>query len=825
MDIDTDEPLFSHRTPVNKDYDISDSDDDALSSSELGHDGLKDLNISSKLKEMLGLGFNKQDDTYDMDDESEDDLSFYKPPPFLKDNDTQMKDRETSGTNKFMNFPFIPAESTPKPKNKPRIPKEKKKRREQQQKKKKEVDIMEHDNTHLNSLFQKLKEGGESSDEEVNNQLYKKNVQKQKKGRRSRKDQGSLFSAVDENGEKLIRTTELLNTSSDESDQDHVLSKKDALDMYKETDRLRRIADVKIQPRIQKKSINDLITRIQQNRERRDQLLEKQKEPVSSPLPPPVTEYHSDEDDLEVIGGPITLSPSCPNPAFHLSPIRHISSVQRIHNQQLMSKMSRQLYEHKMKMEEEAKNRGIYRTALERAKTVLEREKDAEMFESEVKRRFGKDKNNLDEDEEDEEGDEDYDEDAEDVDIFAELSGQEEDDDEEEDIYSEQENEENEENEDAQAVDSADSDSDNGMAKGAFKRWKGKKSKSLFDDDENEDVPTKMKTLSKPVPSNSIANFFQKKAEEVEEGTENIERKPLSRLIKKEDVADDISANDGHEMMEVDEPIQPQRIKPSIPIHPKLKTRYFEEEAEVEEDEFFEAGGSDEEEGENLDEFEDDDLLVRENEETENIDEAMLRELRNKQEIESEKNMHDRIMKDIINGDYRKRKGAAEDGLLLQDYDLYDDDEDQDLIEIRRRAAIKRQKMLEGNGDILETLASNPKTAAFAKAARSFIEGTDVQGFSDSEDEVEEYVDDQTKSKKLFILDESDDEVEEMEERKPVEVTERFVTLDESDDEPEESGALSAEARPLEMKTADDRNILMDGFLDDDDDDFGIEYS
>lgn len=66
--------------------------------------------------------------------------------------------------------------------------------------------------------------------------------------------------------------------------------------------------------------------------------------------------------------------------------------------------------------------------------------------------------------------------------------------------------------------------------------------------------------------------------------------------------------------------------KQSMPLskNPMRNVEYFEEEAEEEEDEFYGAGGSDGEEGENLDEFEKDDLLVEDNDE--HVDEAVLRE-------------------------------------------------------------------------------------------------------------------------------------------------------------------------------------------------------
>lgn len=78
--------------------------------------------------------------------------------------------------------------------------------------------------------------------------------------------------------------------------------------------------------------------------------------------------------------------------------------------------------------------------------------------------------------------------------------------------------------------------------------------------------------------------------------------------------------------MDIDEPVVRPKIHKQRPetTDPKEKSEYFEEEAEEEEDEFFGAGGEDIDNGENLDEFEEDDLLVHENDE--HVDEAALRD-------------------------------------------------------------------------------------------------------------------------------------------------------------------------------------------------------
>ncbi len=110
------------------------------------------------------------------------------------------------------------------------------------------------------------------------------------------------------------------------------------------------------------------------------------------------------------------------------------------------------------------------------------------------------------------------------------------------------------------------------------------------------------------------------------------EEKPLSRLVRRENkiisdeepedeaVADSID----DDAMDIDQPLPVRKLPKPQPLGPKEKNEYLEEEAEEEEDEFFGAGGSDGEHGENLDEYEKDDLLVEEN--NEHIDEAVHRE-------------------------------------------------------------------------------------------------------------------------------------------------------------------------------------------------------
>lgn len=111
---------------------------------------------------------------------------------------------------------------------------------------------------------------------------------------------------------------------------------------------------------------------------------------------------------------------------------------------------------------------------------------------------------------------------------------------------------------------------------------------------------------------------------------EPIEDKPLGRLKRRviQPEVDEDEDDDVDDAMDIDEPVHVERRalrSPIIPRGPQEKNEFLEEEAEEEEDEFFGAGGEDIDTGENLDEFEEDGLLVHEN--NEHIDEAALREV------------------------------------------------------------------------------------------------------------------------------------------------------------------------------------------------------
>ncbi|KAI9487458.1 MAG: hypothetical protein EXX96DRAFT_79974 [Benjaminiella poitrasii] len=107
------------------------------------------------------------------------------------------------------------------------------------------------------------------------------------------------------------------------------------------------------------------------------------------------------------------------------------------------------------------------------------------------------------------------------------------------------------------------------------------------------------------------------------------------------------------------------------------------------------------------------------------------------QDKESDNNLIQRLITDIAGGGLRRQKAAAETGLMIDDIDLYD--EDNDLIAIRRAAEARRRKLLkQKGGDVLENLLNDPKTAAFAKAAQAIPDESLIAFLSESEPDEEE---------------------------------------------------------------------------------------
>ncbi|RUP47692.1 MRC1-like domain-containing protein [Jimgerdemannia flammicorona] len=179
-------------------------------------------------------------------------------------------------------------------------------------------------------------------------------------------------------------------------------------------------------------------------------------------------------------------------------------------------------------------------------------------------------------------------------------------------------------------------------------------------------------------------------------------------------------------------------VKPSV-VRPK--SNFVEDEAEEEEDEFMGLGGADGEDEDGPDEYEiDGDVVVR-NEETDRADQETVRQAFQKQVYERDAQLVDQLVKDVTSGGFMRRRGyggADGKGFGLDD-DYYFDDGD-DMMEMRRLEAARRKRMLlaKGGGDLLDKIAENPETAAFAKASKADIDEDECILLSDGGDDAEE---------------------------------------------------------------------------------------
>ncbi|KAL0081671.1 MRC1-like domain-containing protein [Phycomyces blakesleeanus] len=496
------------------------------------------------------------------------------------------------------------------------------------------------------------------------------------------------------------------------------------------------------------------------------------------------------------------------------SPVHNSRTTHRDLNKQLQERIAREMLERRKQMEEKARARGSYTSPEERAKQILEREREAARIKMEVDKHFMKntgannerdedeDENDGDYEEEGEEGDKKLrdgyavDEDMDEIQYSGEEEEEEDDDEEEEegrngDVEGDDGDDENELDEDAVGIskntrttgfDAANSsDEEESVLPNRNRKRRRNNKNILMDDDEVQEQITAPK---KPEPKNSITNFFNNQKTKTAlssdaADTEGLDKdlskgatKPLSRLVKRTIELDSSDTEMNIEQENEDDEdsneqniaiFKPKKIVPKSTLSakgPKEKSEYVEEEAQESEDEFYGQGGPEADENdENLDEYEQDGLLVERNEETDQMDEATLRAVFNKDMEERDKNMTQRLMNDITGGGLRRRLAAKEAGLMLEDYDFYDDD-DMDLVAIRRAASAKRRKMLQEGGNQLEALAKDPKTAAFAKAAMPLLKDEEMLLLSDGEEEEPE---EPKKDKKTNHLGSEDEESEDEE--------------------------------------------------------------
>ncbi|KAI7872516.1 MRC1-like domain-containing protein [Spinellus fusiger] len=570
----------------------------------------------------------------------------------------------------------------------------------------------------------------------------------------------------------FLESNEESATENTSSQRKRGLSKKDLLEMRKEAERLQRSMQVILQPRSKKKTLAEFLEKFENTKGVIEQPIEKRvTEPVlvnNEAEKKKAPAYEDSDSDIEIIGKPGLTHQKPPFPqhpnvmAMAWSSMRTSNSPHRDLNMRLQDCIAKEMLERRKRMEEEARARGSFATAEERAKESLMREKEAAYMHLQIKHHFTKDRNNSDKEDVPEEELEELEYSGEDEDDDADNV----DDDDNADDTTEMENKKDKES-------GASSDDEQlQMQSLKNKRRRNRKSNPLDDAELTRHIIPK-----KAEPKNSIINFFKNQVKTndpsiVESTNDSGEahdepKKLLSRLIKRpleldlsdvemEEILSDIE-NPVEEVEEIQALDESNRKKPMPQKQTMERSEYVEEEAQESEDEFFGLGGPEMDENEeNLDEYEQDDLLVEANEETDQIDEGTLRAAYNKDMAELDKNMTQRLMSDITGGGMRRRQAAKEAGLMLDDYDFYDDD-DMDLVAIRRAASAKRRKLREEEGNLLDTLAKDPKTAAFAKAAQPLPDEDEVFLLSDGEEEKEELA---VKKRNTAIEDDDDDDDE-----------------------------------------------------------------
>ncbi|CAO3582524.1 unnamed protein product [Absidia cylindrospora] len=558
------------------------------------------------------------------------------------------------------------------------------------------------------------------------------------------------------------------------------LSRKAKLEMQREAQRSRRDTHVKIQPRVMRKTIDSFLKKLDtgENEDlssRSPSQLEDDNVPQNGKAkqsPSRINIYtkykkelqkleefnnnnpDDDEDDGLIIVRTESrstkfmktfLSAVSPEKTSRLQRTAGITNrmkgkpssplALRTLNQQLMAKMTQEQQAHRQEMEEKAKAMGVYLSAEERATKHLEREQEAAVLDLEVQQLLHKKamqqqqrqqptgSNDMDDEE-----DGDYVEGNDDGIVF---SGEEDEDD---------------DDNDNDGDDSNDDSDDEHIVLSRRRKLASKQKNPFLDDDEDEPGVTK-KALKAPEPAHSIVNFFAGKPnnakgdDHVDDALSTDQPKALTRLMQRTTIEEEeqqdhdneiapdqqSEASDNEDMDHTPAQQPTPFAKPAAPKKPKERNDYVEEEAEEEEDEFFGLGGPDIAESADLDEFEEDGMLVQDGNNNENVNSSELQAAYHKNMIESDQHMVERLIKDITGGGLRRKRAAAAAGLLLEDYDLFDDDDTNDLVALRLAAAKKRKKFMKGD-DIMNHLASDPKTAAFAKAAMVIPGELDLSG-------------------------------------------------------------------------------------------------
>ncbi|KAI9267324.1 MRC1-like domain-containing protein [Sporodiniella umbellata] len=599
---------------------ISDSEDDFSSNFGNEKDALDDYNVSDKLKNLLRLGSFRMEDEMPtaLDDES--------------DSDSQ-RDR-------ILSVPAATGSHHPYAQFPPEAPKEIASKKEEPVKKK--IKKMKRREKEKGKEKKNVRASLEGLDLEDSPDEEEKRSSRKRTGRKTRKAGTSLSEMVDENGERLMRTTELLDSSEGSDEERRPLSKKELLLMYRESERNLRATELKIKPTFHLKTYDAFVQR------RHQRALQKAQTEAEKTIQLDPAESDS---DIEIVYDPKYLSPEehrrkLPS-MLTSSPIRNGDLYHRHFNQNLVKRIYQQTSEYKKSLEEAAKAKGQFVSASDRAQRWIEKERRAQLINQQVEQHFSRHPNGP---------------------LDFEDSGDE--------AYRE--------------------------GSDGPKEEEGQSEDEFLFEEEDRSLDTMKKTsLENTVTEPDTPPFVQKPKRRILSDSEEEEEMPVSSPEK-------MAESPKQRILSDSEDDIPQ--KANVRTAP-TKTDYVMEEASEEEDEYFGLGGPDMEETEDLDHYEQDGVLVEHNEDTEKIDDGSLRAMFYEQEAESDRNMVQRLLKDITSGGLRKRKAALEEGFMFDDIDMFDDDND--LLAVRKAAAAKRRKMLQEHGGALEALGKKENIHAF----------------------------------------------------------------------------------------------------------------
>ncbi|KAI9498638.1 MRC1-like domain-containing protein [Zychaea mexicana] len=769
--INTPESTGLNKTVLNKTANLSDSDDD--DDLDAPFNGFDNLNLPARLKRLMrDTTLTKDgidDDSDDSNDEKGDpiqDNALFRTPSALKSAAIQEMLKTAP--------PPAPAPATTESSSKVR--------------RKKTIDFLDQHSDYSSSDDD---QPAHSTPSRRRRQPQKKQQQKPKPKASARKKRAPKKSDEGKRGEKEGNRS--ANGSNDEDDDrdsssssssndeatsrserppKRKMSKKAEMLMHQENQRFARSVSARLQPRTNKLVIGGAVEKIKGRKLTESAVkdgcglakLTEANEPAQQQQPDRrqramMAFLEDDDSDIEIVGGPSKRGYELASPDrlrqpmqfWQQSPVRK-TMTHRDLNKKLEERMMEEMASMRKEYEEKARARGSYLTPEERAKKQIELEKEAKVIDLQVKQHFLKGK-------------------AEDRNPTATNSRSDDIDEEEAPLmYSGDE----EEPDDEEVLLGSDDDGD------ALK-------KDLLDDDDNDKGndtaivgPEEDEVMQDQ--DNTNAGFAEN------EGATNTGKRKRNNAILMDD-EEEKSDDDDERSKKLKEGLSlsdflkdhpatnkdtPTTTNPSS-SEKKSKSKYLDAEAEESEDEYYGAGGADLSDDEHLDRFEQDGMLVDKTDE--HVDEEALRATLNNQLAETDKHMVERLLKDIMSGDLRRRRAAKEMGLMLEDFDIYDDN-DNDLVALRLAAAERRRKLLEESGDGLELLAKDPKTRAFAQAGQPLPETNDACGLSDIEEDNDQ---ENEPGSKVSMIMESDEEIEipidDDNEDEPIDILEESATI------------------------------------------------